>query len=195
MTPSRIIRAAEWLVPDDERGEAILGDLEEVYADWQASRGPMLAALGLVWELARSCPALVRAAFVERGGAALLLRSVPALVAGGLLFAGPIGLSKSAAVAGTSPAIVLGIAAVAGFAIAGGWLAAALAGAAPRQHGLALGVGLVLLGLTMAAIGRGDLPPWYWILLHIPVLPAAAYGGQLYWRSTRLRDGSQPRSA
>jgi hypothetical protein len=152
MTSSRILRAAGWLVSDDERGEAILGDLEEIYAEWRAGRGRVPASLRLVWEVVRSAPALARSALAERGGAALLLRSVPALLAGGLLFAGPLGLSRSAMPPGASPAIVIGIAAVAGFAIAGGWVAAALAGAAPRQHGLALGVGLALLGLMMAAV-------------------------------------------
>jgi hypothetical protein len=194
VTQVPILRVAGWLVPDNERGEAILGDLEEIYADWTATRGSAVAALRLIFELVRSFPAFVWTGIAERGGAALVLRSVPALMAGGLLFAGLLGIC-GAIPPGTIPAILLGIAAMTVFSTASGWLAAALAGAAPRQHALALGVGLTFLSLTMLAIGRGESTPWYWILLQIPIVPAAAYGGRLYWRSNRLPGDDRPGAA
>jgi hypothetical protein len=187
---SLLIRVAAWLVSDDELGDTVVGDFDELYANWRSSRGAVAANLRLVFELARSSPALAWTALVERGGAAFLWRSVPALVVGSLVFAAPLGSTLGGTALTTDPRALLGVVAGAAVAMVGGWVAAAVAGAAPRQHAFALGIGLMVLGIVIEVMqGRGH--GWPCVLLQIAVVPAAAYGGERYWRTTHSTGATQ----
>ncbi len=178
MSDPPLLRWARWVVPDDERGDALLGDWAEAFAAWRRRRGWGEAVLLLALDLLRSLPGLAGAALVERGWARIVLRSLPAVLAGCGLFlapailAGPLGRSGLAIAA--AAALLL--------AIAGGWLAAALAGAAPRVHGMAVGIGLA--GAGTALVGAGVLrgPAWLLAPLLLGVLTGAAYGGERFRR-------------
>jgi len=179
--PRPIRWCATWLLSDDERGEAVLGDLEEIAAGWRAERGAFVAGLLAAYELLRSAGPLLGSAAADRG-AALLVRSVPALAAGCLTVALP------AAVGGGSPghaslAFLVALAVGSVMAVVGGEVAAAIAGAAPRQHGLAVGVTLASAAAVLAATGRISPPLWLLTAWSVALVVSAAYGGARYRRA------------
>jgi hypothetical protein len=192
---SALLRAAEWLVGEDEAGRAAIGDLEELSAEWGREKGEPLAALRLAVELGRSFPAFARIA-LEDSGVGLVLRSVPALLGGGVFFCvlvGVFGATTSGSLAGK----IAAVATVLVFGIAAGWITGVLAGKAPRQHGLALGIGLAVAGwILVAAAGEELAPLRSWVMVFgLCVIPAAAYGGCLRARSLRTGAAGPPDEA
>lgn len=188
MSRTWVSRLAGWLLPEDERGAATAGDLEELYASWRVERGGGVAALLAACELARSVPALMASGLAERGAKRLLARSVPAVVAGCLVLAVPFAIGGAsrglAAVAGRALVLVAGVV----LAAAGGWVASAVAGAAARQH--ALGVGVVLAtGAGILAVYGAIAPPLGRIVLWQVAIVFAASAGGVWYRGRRLAAG------
>lgn len=74
-----------------------------------------------------------------------------------------------------------------GAAVAGGWLAARLAGRAPLGHGMALGTILLVLGLVAAALPsdgtKGSQPGWYLYAVALLGWIGATAGGMLRARA------------
>jgi hypothetical protein len=181
VTRSPILSLAAWLVPDDESGDAILGDIEETYGACRATHGAIVATFRLLVEVVCSAPALASAALLVRGGARMAFRSIPAVIAGHLVLIAPfasiggigVGMSRQLGFAvAVATCIVL--------ATAGGWVSAALAGAAPRQHALFTGVGLASIVSGLVWSGEIDLPLWSLLVFQVAVISAATYGGARY---------------
>lgn len=189
-----LLRTASWLSAEDEAGCALVGDLEELSAEWRESRGEAAATFFLFVELVRSVPALVGAALAESGVARLAFRSLPALLGGAVCFTvlvGVFGAIPSRSFIG----VLAAFAAVLLFGAAAGWVTAALAGDAPRQHALALGVALAIAGYAFVPSGRSPSPLGPWVMFMVLcVVPAAAFGGGLRARSRGAGAGSRPAS-
>ena len=127
------------------------------------------------------------------------LRSVLAIVAGflfiGLLSVGTDGIVRGlypnafGADSGTSnTAVLLGSTIYVGiYAIAGCWLAAALAGRRAMMHALILGV--LGLALNLAGVARmlHLFPTWYTVVNVLLVMPYAWIGGKLRERQLERR--------
>jgi hypothetical protein len=178
-------RLGAWLLSEDERGSAALGDLLELHAGWSDRYGATRAALLLALDLLRSAPGYLVAALSTRGPRRILTRTVPALLAGCAAAAAPgvLGGIEPHGAAGWPP-LVAGLAIASGAALAGGWIAAGLAGAAPRQHGLAVGVALADLVGALGLSGWIEAPAWGVVAWQICVIVSAASGGAR-WRSVR----------
>jgi len=69
--------------------------------------------------------------------------------------------------------------------IAGGWLTARLAPAAPMKHALVLGVVGIVLGTLGAVVtwDKGLGPHWYPVALAVLALPQCWLGGRLFARA------------
>ncbi len=147
-----------WFFPRSERGRAALGDFEEIFHQERELRGSVSAAIWALAEVARSIPALASAAVAERGFGGIARRSVPALVAGYGILLIPA-LTGVLIPVGSQLLLALGLIIIALVSLTAGWVAAALAGAAPRLHALLLGAGIVIAwlaaGLTADGPGHG----------------------------------------
>ena len=127
------------------------------------------------------------------------LRSTLAIIAGflfiGLLSVGTDGIVKAVrpelfgANSSTTnvPYLILATLYVGVYAVAGCWLAAALAGRRPMLHALILG----LLGLALNVAGAGRtwalFPHWYTVVSILLVMPYAWLGGKLRERQLARR--------
>lgn len=132
------------------------------------------------------------------------LRSVLAIVAGfffiGLLSVGTDGIIRGlypnafTADSGTSNTgiLVASIVYVGIYAIAGCWLAAALAGRRPMLHALILG--LLGLALNLAGVARmlHLFPTWYAVVSVLLTMPYAWIGGKLRERQLERRTTAAP---
>lgn len=158
MNPFVLLRR---LLPRGERGDAVLGDWLEVHAAWREARGPRAAALLLVVDVARSLPSLAITAVVERGTAAILRRSIPAVAVGVLLSALPLVLGGTVSVpVGESGRLLLMTAGALILTAGASWTAAVLAGAAPLLHGVISGAAmLMLLVFVQGCAERAAAPP------------------------------------
>jgi hypothetical protein len=184
VTRSPILAVAAWLLPENEHGDAILGDLEETYTAWRTAHGATSATLRLLLEVAGSVPALIVNALLVHGRARVAFRTIPAVIVGHLVLIAPLAATGGIGLVGPRELrIALAVVSCLLLAMAGGWVAAALAGAAPRQHGLLTGVGLASLGAAAAWSGGIDLPLWLLLVIQAAVISAATYGGARYRRS------------
>ena len=132
------------------------------------------------------------------------LRSVLAIVAGfvliGLLAFGTDGLAHAIrpdifgpnSSTSNVPYLVIAIIYVGVYAIAGCWLAAALAGRRPMLHALILGVLGLALNLAGAASTLRLYPTWYTVVSLLLVMPYAWIGGKLRERQLERRAVATP---
>lgn len=183
MTGGWWTRVAGWLLPDDERGRAVLGDLEELHAAWWERRGAVEATGRVLIELAASVPPLLLAACLERREAGLLSRSALAVLVGGVVGVAP--LCVTGAALGPMARIVATALVGVVSALAGGWLAAAVAGAAPRQHALLVGLGLAASGVWLTGAGNAGRSFTGAGLLLLPAMALAATAGGAWYRHLR----------
>jgi hypothetical protein len=157
MSQSFFERAVSWLVPDDERGVALIGDWCEVYAQWRAEGGALRAVGLLSLDVVRSLPGLTSVALRERGWRRTLLRSVPAVALGYAAFAVFASLAGGTTQAPEFWTLTLATLLVGALAMLSGWIAAVVAGEAPRQHGVLVGLGLSMSGALLAQRGTLEL--------------------------------------
>jgi hypothetical protein len=76
------------------------------------------------------------------------------------------------------------------FTATGGFVAAQMAKTRHLQHGIAVGIGSLLVGLLGELTGGNvDAPVWFDAISYLAVIPAAAFGGSLAGR------GAAPRAA
>lgn len=130
-----------------------------------------------------------------------MLRSILAIVAG-FITIGVLSFGTNAALhaAGVLPAadqpifdtglLLLTIAYVAVFAIAGCYLTAVLAPNRPMLHALILGALGLVLNVVTAASMRGQFPEWYLAANVLLTMPYAWIGGKL--REMQLARGRSP---
>jgi hypothetical protein len=168
----------------------VLGDLWEIHSGWVAERGGAAAGALLVVELVRSAPALSWSAAEERG-CALIGRTGQALVIGCAAAALPVVLTGGLVAAPRWVVVLFALLACTGLGALGGWIAAAVAGAAPRQHALA--VGLLLAGAMQALVATGlrSAAPLFVLALQLVVVAGAAVAGTRVHR----RSGASPKEA
>ena len=88
--------------------------------------------------------------------------------------------------------LVLTLAYVFVFAVAGCWLTARLAPDRPLLHALVLGVLGLVLNVVGTALRWDDAPAWYHVIALLLVLPAAWLGGVLREGQQLARHGAQP---
>jgi hypothetical protein len=178
---------AKWLLPADERGESLLGDLEELYSAELLQSGRFGAVSLIAREVLSSVPGFVIAGVIDRGVVSILARSIPAVVVGYIVSIVP--LIAGGQMLGSIVSAMVGVLFLALFSWAGGWVAAACAGAAPRQHALLIGL---LSFVTTAALpfsGAIHISFEQWVLGQSIVFAAAVAGGTRYVRS---RQRSRP---
>jgi putative membrane protein (TIGR04086 family) len=78
----------------------------------------------------------------------------------------------------------------------GGFVAARMARTQPIQHGIAVGVGALLVWLLFQWVSTGDaLPGWYEMASFVSVVPAGALGGYLAAKRGNLSLPQQTRGA
>ena len=72
------------------------------------------------------------------------------------------------------------------FTATGGFVAAQMAKTRHLQHGMAVGVASLCVGLLSEfAGGDSDVPAWFNAIAYVAVVPAAAFGGYLAGRGAR----------
>ena len=119
------------------------------------------------------------------------LRSVLAIVAG-FFFIGLLAFGTDQVVRGLYPSAFFSVIYVGVYAIAGCWLAAALAGRRPMLHALILGVLGLALNLAGAASTLRLYPTWYTVVSLLLVMPYAWIGGKLRERQLERRAVATP---
>jgi hypothetical protein len=171
---------ARWMLPNDDRGESLLGDLEEMYGAERAQAGEFAAIAMMARELIRSVPGFMIAGILDRGFFSLAARSIPAILVG--YFVSIVPLIAGGQMLSSIVSAMVGLVLLVLFSWAGGWVSAAFAGAAPRQHALVIGC---LSFLTTAALPLKGPDPIYtgqWILAQSIIFAAAVLGGSRYAR-------------
>ncbi|NOT10080.1 MAG: hypothetical protein HOP28_17950 [Gemmatimonadales bacterium] len=192
MTPRLAESLAAFLVPDDERGRAVLGDLAEMHAVQVKNVGAGGAARWYWSEVLRSTPAFLRSGLAERGLTGLLLRSIPAVLGGFLTLFVMVTLGEwLLGLVGLGGQRFFSLAVAAAYGVGGGWVAAVLGGQGPRQHALALGISCATFGTVSYFFAPVPPPMWYWFGLQAVVIPSTLLGGYVRWRAVR-RPGSRP---
>jgi hypothetical protein len=185
MTPRRFSAIASWLVPDDLRGSDIIGDWIEIHAQWREAHGAGRAAALLAVDVVRSLPGLMALAFAERGWRGLVTRSLPAVFLGYATFAIAAALATGFSEAPGLLSFAVALAGTSALSLLAGWIAGSVAGAAPRQHGLLVGLGLAVTGAALAM--RGAVDPAIVVTPFLVVIVVAASLGGACGRPRRPR--------
>jgi hypothetical protein len=127
-------------------------------------------------DVVRSLPGLLALAISECGWRRVLTRTVPALTLGYVTFALAAALATGFGGAPGLLKFAVALAMTSALSLLAGWIAGTVAGAARRQHGLLVGLGLAASGAMLAIRGAVD-PAIVVTPFLIVIVVAATLGG------------------